>query len=240
MQSQESLKEFTKKFQTTQDNVNREYCQHLFLSYFYKFPRSERVLFKGGTALRLIYGSPRFSEDLDFSSFKISLAEMENIFANTLTNLEREGMKVNLEEAKTTSGGYLGIAYFYFYDYQVKIKIEISLRPKELIKGITTLIVSDYIPAYNVIHLPQEKVVQEKIRALLTRAKPRDFYDLYFLLRSNLISVEQKRILPKVLNKLESQRFNFQKELSSLLPKSHHLILKNFREILKDEIKRYL
>jgi len=240
MLSQESLKEFTKKFQTTQDNISREYCQHLFLSYFYQKDGSERVLFKGGTALRFIYRSPRFSEDLDFSGFQISVAEIESIFADVLADIEKEGIKVKLEEAKPTTGGYLGIAYFNFLDYETKIKIEISLRPHSFIGGVVTLITNDYIPAYNTIHLPQEKIVREKIKALLERAKPRDFYDFYFLLRSNLIPVEERKILSEILDKLKSQKINFQKELARLLPRSHHLILRDFKKSLKEQIKRLL
>ena len=48
-------------------NIVREYFQHVFLSELYKLPEAKRLLFKGGTALRIVYGSPRFSEDLDFS-----------------------------------------------------------------------------------------------------------------------------------------------------------------------------
>lgn len=55
-----NLEKFTNKFQTGIDNIVREYCQHLFLSYLYQEPKSEKLLFKGGTALRIIFGSPRF------------------------------------------------------------------------------------------------------------------------------------------------------------------------------------
>lgn len=240
MLSQESLKEFTKKFQTTQDNIIREYCQHLFLSYFYQRNESERVLFKGGTALRFIYKSPRFSEDLDFSGFKIGLVEIENLFVNTLTDIEKEGFGIKLEEAKPTTGGYIGIVYFNFLDYKTKIKIEVSLRPGLLIRGAVTLIANDYIPAYNIIHLPREKIVKEKINALLERAKPRDFYDFYFLLRSNLIPVKERKILSKILDKLKNQNINFRKEFSMFLPKSHHLILKGFKQNLEEQIRRFL
>lgn len=238
MLSRSALQEFTKKCQTTLDNVNREYCQHLFLSYFYKLPESERVLFKGGTALRFIYRSPRFSEDLDFSGFKITFKEIENLFASVLVDLEKLGIKVKIKEAKPTTGGYLGIASFSFLDLEVEIKIEISLRSKDFLLGTTSLIVSDYIPAYNIIHLPQEELVKGKIKALIKRAKPRDFYDLYFLLRSNLIPVEQRKILPEVLDKLESQEINFQEELSRFLPKSHQIILRDFKNTLIQEIRR--
>ena len=48
-------------------NIVREYFQHIFLGELYRLPDAGKILFKGGTALRIIYGSPRFSEDLDFS-----------------------------------------------------------------------------------------------------------------------------------------------------------------------------
>ena len=62
--------------QTTELNIAREFAQHLFLSGFYQNVGSEHVLFKGGTALRLVYGSPRFSEDLDFSGFGVTVKKV--------------------------------------------------------------------------------------------------------------------------------------------------------------------
>jgi predicted nucleotidyltransferase component of viral defense system len=57
--------------QTTAENVVREYFQHLFLSAIYRKKGSEKLLFKGGTALRIVWHSPRFSEDLDFTGSRI-------------------------------------------------------------------------------------------------------------------------------------------------------------------------
>ena len=71
-----TLKQFSNRNQTTLDNVVREYFQHLFLSFLYQEKKSECLLFKGGTALRLIWQSPRFSEDLDFTGSNISIAGM--------------------------------------------------------------------------------------------------------------------------------------------------------------------
>src|SRR3989344_4195390 len=98
----ENLDKFTKQSQTSLDNVVREYCQHLFLSYIYKQPNSDRLLFKGGTALRIVFRSPRYSEDLDFTGANITQREVEEIFANTLAEVERTGMHVELEEGKPT------------------------------------------------------------------------------------------------------------------------------------------
>lgn len=50
MLNKESLEQFIKKYQTDIENVTREYCQHLFLSFLYQQVKSEKLLFKGGTA----------------------------------------------------------------------------------------------------------------------------------------------------------------------------------------------
>ena len=78
MISQESLTQAARSQQTTELNVAREHCQHLFLSAFYRQAGSEQAMFKGGTALRIVFGSPRFSEDLDFSGFGIPVDSIEN------------------------------------------------------------------------------------------------------------------------------------------------------------------
>ncbi len=239
MISERTIKDLVKKYQSTESNVVREYCQHLFLSFFYQKKISERILFKGGTALRLVYNSPRFSEDLDFSGFNIKIKGLETIFLDTLIDIENTGIKVLLKESKITSGGYLGILSFEIRDFKDEIRIEVSLRNKQKIKGELNLINSDYQPAFNVIVLPEKQLVEEKIKALLERTKPRDFFDIYFLLRANL-SLEKSRLnLSKVVNKLEMTKIDFKNELRSLLPRSHHMILKDFKDILRKELKRY-
>jgi len=47
----EYLKKLALKFQTREENVAREYLQHLFLSFLYKIKGSENIFFKGGSAL---------------------------------------------------------------------------------------------------------------------------------------------------------------------------------------------
>lgn len=46
MLTKENLIQFSRQKQTDSDNVAREYCQHLFLSYLYQQAGSERFLFK--------------------------------------------------------------------------------------------------------------------------------------------------------------------------------------------------
>ena len=118
----EFIEELARKYQTSRDNVAREYCQHLFLSKFYQQEQAEKILFKGGTALRILWQSPRFSEDLDFSSQKMTFSSMENKIETTLLNVEREGHQVRIRESKETSGGYLAKVNFDFSGFSISTR----------------------------------------------------------------------------------------------------------------------
>lgn len=242
MLSLEVIKEFTRKYQTIEKNMAREYIQHLFLSSLYKLPEAEKLLFKGGTALRIIHGSPRFSEDLDFTGENIYHHEtIEKLFINTLSEIEKQGIGIDLIEAKSTTGGYLGVIHYEFYDFVEDMKFEISLRQgrklNKLNKEFNTII-NEYIPAYTIISLTKEEIIKGKISALTSRKKPRDYYDLYFFLRHpELHKLVDKNRLKEILKDLKKEEINFKKELSLLLPISHKMILKDFKKNLIREIE---
>ena len=107
MISMEAVKAQATRNQTTEENVVREYVQSLFLTYFYKEKGSEKILFKGGTALRLVYESPRYSEDLDYTSTGTNKSQTDEIIGKTLKELSLEGIDMKITESKQTTGGYL-------------------------------------------------------------------------------------------------------------------------------------
>jgi len=124
MLTQENIKEFINKFQTNERNVVREYVQHLFLANLYRFRDAEKLLFKGGTALRFIFSSPRFSEDLDFTGQGISRhEEVDSIFLDTVAEIEKAGINISYNEAKPTTGGYLGIIHYELFDLTRRYEI---------------------------------------------------------------------------------------------------------------------
>lgn len=238
MISEEEIYKLAHKFQTSQINVRREYFQHLFLYYFYQQPKAASILFKGGTALRLLYQSPRFSEDLDFNSTLTNYKEIESLLENTLNQIERENIKINLKESKRTSGGLLAIISFEDFGQPTNIRLEISLRKNERRGEVIGITSSDYVPPYNIIALNKEQLVSEKIEALLSRKKPRDFYDLYFMLRAHMIPPAKKNILPQVLKTLSKSNINFEAELKQFLPKTHWAIIRDFKEAIKQETRK--
>lgn len=237
MISQSAIQRLAQKLQSTELNIRREYVQHLFLSYFYQQQDSDKICFKGGTALRIIYQSPRFSEDLDFSSTATNINKIEDILVETTREIEWEGMSVDIKESKKTSGGYLAIIHFLLNDQEVAIQLEVSQRDVKR-KGEVVTIINDFIPPYTLVSLSREQLVAEKIQALLTRQKARDFYDLYFILRANLLAATEKNILHKVLIILNKINIHFEQELKQFLPRSHWAIIRNFKAILEQEIRR--
>ena len=239
MIDQETISKLAVRYQTDPLNIWREYFQHLFLSHFYKQPNTDKIYFKGGTALRLIYRSPRFSEDLDFSSSLKSISKIEQAIINALTEIERGGITTKLDEAKQTTGGYLTLIRFRNNGQMIVIKLEISFRAEKR-KGELVTIASDFIPPYTMMQLSQKLIVQGKIDALLDRHKPRDFYDLYYLLRANLIDAKQKEILKDALAILKNTDINFNQELKQFLPKDHWAIIRDFKVTLERELERFL
>lgn len=230
-------------------NIVRECAQHLFLSELYQLPGSEKLLFKGGTALRIIYNSPRFSEDLDFSLFMASYKKpqnfVENLFVNVLARMENSGIRVELgNKSSPTDGGYFGIATLYIPDYlPMNIEINISTRSESELKAEVDSVTKGFVPTYTIYHLSQEELVNEKIfGALLERKKPRDYYDLYFIMRHSMLSAEQKRKLGTHASQIirEARQIDFQSELGAFLPASQQAIVRDFAQTLEREMSNQL
>lgn len=232
------LENYAKKNGVLEVNVVREYLQNLFLKNFYDKQGSENFLFKGGTALKIVFSSPRFSEDLDFSGVSNG-KYYEKILLETLRNISNEGIKVDLLESKSTSGGWLSILEFRLWNYRIQMLNEVSLRKRKM-KGETILVSSEFFPAFGVYLLSVEELVKEKVLAFLSRKKPRDLFDVYFILRDGRLRkyfpFERSEEVVKVVDEIDD------KEVSGLkifLPKSYHLILKGLKNKVKAELTRF-
>lgn len=237
MLSQSFLNALATKYQTNPENVYREYLQHLILSYLYQQKETNQLFFKGGTALRIIQQSPRFSEDLDFDTNLHDISTWESVIEDTLLSLTQE-IQLDISESKSTTGGYLGVFTYSGYEKPIQIKFEISFRLKDT-PGIIRSVQNDYLPPYSLYSVTDSRLVQGKLSALFSRAKPRDFYDLYILLRMNLLTPTDKKQLVKAKELLANTNLNFNTQLKHLLPKSHWMIIKDFKHTLSQELERF-
>ncbi|MBU1110969.1 nucleotidyl transferase AbiEii/AbiGii toxin family protein [Patescibacteria group bacterium] len=186
MITKEQITALAKKHKINETTIFREYLQMLFLSKLYSFTKSREILFKGGTALHLIFKAPRFSEDLDFT-----VEQDEEDFLDFIWEVFKKIVAeetVEFKERKTITGKrFLLTANPSILTYKVFINLDFSFREKALdIKK--SIIETEYPILFNsyIYHLSKEEIAAEKIRAILTRKKGRDLYDLWFLLTQNV------------------------------------------------------
>lgn len=164
----------------------REYLQLLFLKSFYERAGSQTTFFKGGTAIRFLFGSFRFSEDLDFTT-AINKARMEKMITTVLAEIKREtGLEVSFKSAPSLATNFtfrLQFENLPLSSPRLFLKLDFSTRENVLEPQAsvleTTLPVSP-LPVAK--HLSPKEILAEKIRAILHRVRGRDLFDLWYLL----------------------------------------------------------
>lgn len=164
----------------------RDYIQHLVLLAL--TGRSQALVFKGGTALRLVYRGNRFSEDLDFNA-TADADGPPSLWQQVVEDLAAFGVPAELRNVWQGEAGYsLDVSYQGpLYDgrdrSKGKVRVDVSRR-LEPIETRRELVRSEYddVRPFVVTVLTPEHLLAEKVRALLVRAKPRDLYDVWLLL----------------------------------------------------------
>ena len=176
------------------DNKNRirEYIQKYLLYVLYKQKIYKKIVFCGGTALRILYNTRRYSEDMDFSLSK-NLKEYNFKSILGCINKEFEAAGYNIEisysDKKSVNGAFLKFPDI-LYEYglssheneKLSIKIEIDTNPPVGGKEELTLYQSVYM-CY-ILHYDIPSLFAGKMHALLCRqyTKGRDWYDLLWYL----------------------------------------------------------
>ncbi len=177
----------------------RDYLQHLLLMLFYT--RSQALIFKGGTALRLVYRGTRYSEDLDFSATAAKepvepthrIAGLRNIWQAVVTDAGDFGV---VAEVRNIWLGEAGFSFDVSYQRPLydgrdrskgKVRVDVSLRDEPSITR-RELVRSEYddVRPFVVTVLAPEHLLAEKVRALLVRAMPRDLYDVWLMVEQGI------------------------------------------------------
>ncbi|MBI5254217.1 hypothetical protein HY932_00305 [Candidatus Falkowbacteria bacterium] len=85
--------------------------------------------------------------------------------------------------------------------------------------------------------------MEEKIFDALTKRKtPRDFYDLYIIMRKGMLSLEQKKKLAGIKDSViaNAKQINFKTELGALLPVDQQGIIRDFLATFERELNNQL
>jgi len=244
MINQSNIQELATREQTSEINVAREYLQHLFLRALYRKEGADRFLFKGGTAIRIVFNGSRYSEDLDFSIPRMTKQEIEDVLLGALYDLEEEGITKNLEvqDADTTSGGYLANINLDILGFKVGMISNLQIKDDSAWLVPQTHVITNplFLPAYSLVTLKDELIVKEKIEALKSRHKPRDVFDAYFFARDPHLRKflpHDPESLQKISESLdEISDSDLEKDLKPFLPRNYQSIIKQLKESVRTEL----
>ena len=167
--------------------IEKDYLLEMVL--FLMQEHGKDLIFKGGTALYKLYSLNRFSEDLDFTLY--GKLDTEKMAQDIMKKIERVGITGRIKEISSYRNQQnirlelRGPLFDGNPQNATLITINISMREKPLYKAIEERIYPNYrdVPTFSVFVMPLGEILAEKIRALFTRDKPRDIYDIWFLLK---------------------------------------------------------
>lgn len=201
----EAIKSMLTKYdcQTEQDTINalKEIFQEIALLGLWRAKFFEHAVFYGGTALRILHGLDRFSEDLDFSLLKPNANFQLNPFNQAIVSeLNSFGFNVTIEKKQKSIASNIESAFIKANTHQqliaieadkaivhrfhrmntIKIKMEVDTNPPQ---DFNTEAVTLFMPlpfSLNTMTMPD--LFAGKIHAILCRpwqqrVKGRDWYD---------------------------------------------------------------
>lgn len=165
--------------------LEQDYVQALFLTELYR--DVETLAFKGGTYLKHGHGLDRYSEDLDFT--QIANADPASQLEGAVDGLDRYGLSASIDRYErrpnTVSGRlrYHGPLYDGTDRSAGTIDIDVSTRDDLVREPEWRRLFFPYPEARAVtaLSLDIEEALAEKLRALSTRTRGRDLYDVWFL-----------------------------------------------------------
>ena len=161
--------------------IVREFWETVVLKGLFESPNGKSLIFKGGTALRLVYGSPRFSEDLDFSLTEDNLKGKFKPLVKKIISPYPELLITDLQEKYYTYLGEIKITQDYLPS-PFRIKIEISKRRERTYKSDLALISSSLSTVQCLGRVATLKqLYKDKLICIKERAKPKDVFDLWYI-----------------------------------------------------------
>ncbi len=169
----------------------KEYLQLLILDYLSSTHYVQKIVFIGGTNLRLVKGIDRFSEDLDFDCKNFSEQEFKEMTDSIILFLERSGWRV-----KTRDNNNPKLTAFRTSIYFPELLFDMGLSGHKEERFLVKVESQDQGITYEPVIVnisgcgfffpfpvsSDAVLCSMKINAMLARSKGRDFYDLMFLL----------------------------------------------------------
>ena len=226
-------------------DIFNQYRENTIIEVVQALSKSEagsHIVFKGGTALKLFYGLPRYSEDIDYDSTgKLSPIDLTEII-KTVTAKKRWEVTDDAVKYNTI----LVELRFPGPERNFRVKIEISTRKKEINATILSL------RGVPVISLEPSFLMTEKLITFVDRQAGRDFFDAWFIL-NNAYPLDEGlilnvfddisqfyRTLSEILKKTDSKKIH--RDTGKLLSLDHRnwiktSFLSDFERLIHDRLR---
>jgi predicted nucleotidyltransferase component of viral defense system len=190
-------------------NVAREYLQSYVLLILQRYDFFRIAAFVGGTCLRIVYGIPRFSEDLDFS---LLIKKEDFRFIELIRDIKKElelagySLDISYKDSSNVFNAMLkfeGIMNEFGISRNVSqklsIKLDIDTCPP-MGATLNTSLITKFFPL-TIVHYDMGSILAGKMNALLTRSyiKGRDYFDIYWIMSLNAKIVPNIALLNNAL-----------------------------------------
>ncbi len=202
-------------------NVEKDHVMGWLLYSIYDNPALvDNLILKGGNCLRKIYfPDTRFSDDLDFTTYRLNSEKEFHRHLNSVCKVveEKAGIKFDFDktrvEVKPTpdkdSQALDGRVYFKGFAGDSSVTMRIKFDVSEYEKIVLPLQRHPIIHVYSDADMLQskilcyslEEILAEKLRSWIQRTRSRDLFDIVKIIDSNAIPVSKTNILSTFFKK---------------------------------------
>ena len=187
---QQIKQEYPEPLQGYERAIVREYLQYKILQAIFESKQASKLSFLGGTALRIVHGNSRFSEDIDLDNFGLSWQAFGDMIQRVKLFLELEGFLVETSiVAKEAFHCNLRFPDLLFEQglsphQQEKILIQLDTVAQGYPYSPEIRILNKFDVFTEIRVTPLSVLLSQKIYTAFNRKRPkgRDFYDITFLL----------------------------------------------------------
>ena len=191
--------------------VLKEYLQYKILEIIFSSKFGNKIIFMGGTSIRIVYGNDRFSEDLDLDNCGLSRKDFAALMEIIKRELKKEGIEAEIRNTyQNLYHCYLKFPDILFNnnlsplkDEKILIQIDsfcVNEKIKPEIKIISKADIFTEIAVY-----PVDVILSQKISVCLNRKRPkgRDIYDAVYLFSITKPNWEYLKKSDNISNMLE-------------------------------------
>lgn len=173
----------------------------------------DELVFKGGTCMYKFHKLDRFSEDIDFTTKKE--IDVDGLLKKITDDLASFGIEAYVKDKKAAFNSVMITirAKGHLYNGDAKtlasIGVDINLKSSVDLEPVLAKYSPLYtdMPSFSLLIMREDEILAEKIRAIMSRTKARDVYDLWFLLKKGVkfdVDLAKKKL------KYYSQEWSFE------------------------------